>query len=90
MRSEHNIEREIDVARHDLEDNLSELKATVREKLDIKGRLQREVDRRLFLLSQQWRRLTLGVRERPALAIGAVAGMLGVTTLVLIAYARRA
>jgi hypothetical protein len=89
MRSEHNIEHEIDVARHDLEDNLSELKASVREKLDIKGRMQREFDRRLFLLSQQWRRLTLGVRERPAVALGALAAMLGVTTTVLILYARR-
>jgi hypothetical protein len=89
MRSEHNIEHEIDVARHDLEDNLSELKASVRSKLDIQGRLQREFDRRLFLATQQWKRLTLGVRERPGLALGALAGMAGVTTLALVAYARR-
>lgn len=31
MRSEHSIEHEIDVARTDLEDNLGELKASVKE-----------------------------------------------------------
>jgi len=70
-RSEHNIERELDVARADLQANLSELKETVKEKLDVKKRLRDAVDRNKVLIS-------------------AIAGAVGLTTLALIAYNRRA
>jgi len=70
-RSEHNIERELDVARADLQANLSELKETVKEKLDVKKRLRDAVDRNKVLII-------------------AIAGAVGLTTLALIAYNRRA
>ena len=89
-RSERNIEREIDVARADLEDNLSELKATVRDKLDVRKRVREAYDRRMLDARIVVRRLIRRARERPLVTIGALAGALGVTTLALVAYNRRA
>ena len=90
MRSEQSIEHEMDVARTDLEASLGELKATVKDKLDIKKRLRDTVDRKLYTASMFYDRMAHRVREHRALLIGVTAGVLGVTTVALIAYNRRA
>jgi hypothetical protein len=89
-RSEHSIEHEIDVARTDLEANLGELKASVKAKLDIKRRVRDAVDRKAYRASMFVDRMTHKVREHRALVIGAAVAVLGLTTIALIAYNRRA
>lgn len=85
-RSEHAIEHEIDVARTDLEANLSELKASVAETLDIKKRLRDAFDRKAYQASMFVDRMLDKARENRTLLIGVAAGAVGVTTIALIAY----
>jgi len=89
-RSEQSIEHEIDVARTDLEASLGELKASVKAKLDIKQRVRDAVDRKLYTASMFYDRMAHRVREHRALVIGVAAGVLGLTTVALIAHNRRA
>jgi hypothetical protein len=98
MRDQRSIEREIDVARHDLEARLTELKEVLRGKLDVKQQARNALARgkeqakqlagrgrlELRVLGQ---RVRSRARSRPELVIAALAGLLVVG--LLIAHRRR-
>lgn len=100
MRDRQEIEREMFVAREDLEQNLDELKHQVREKVDIPARARAMVEHRKQQVKEAARRAGDGVkrgarasidftRERPVLVGGVLAGIvIGLIAAVLIVRRR--
>jgi hypothetical protein len=74
MRDPQVIAREIDRARHSLEHSLGELKELVRDKLDIKQRVRRAIDRRVHDTGVALQRVEATALRHPAVtAIAACA-----------------
>ncbi len=102
MRDRQEIEREMFHAREDLEQNLGELKQTVREKVDVPDRVRAAVDEKKQQARELARRGKDGLvraygrsrdftKERPVLvgsiAAGIVLGVIG--TIMLLRYRAR-
>ena len=100
MRDREAIEREMYFAREDLEQNLSELKHVVRDKIDVKARAQKamhEAKQQARMLAARgkdgvvrgYRAAVATTRERPVL-VGSIAGGVLLLTAGLIYWNYRA
>ncbi len=89
MRDQRTIEREIHSARGDLESTLGELKDVVQDKLDFKKRAHEMIARGKHEALELLQKLKVGVRERPAVAVLASIGLLGLGVAAFVARRRR-
>jgi ElaB/YqjD/DUF883 family membrane-anchored ribosome-binding protein len=87
MRDPYEIKTEIDEAQQNLEQNLGELKDVLMEKVDIKGKVEAEIDKRkdqamdVVARGQEialdlYAQARMFVRDNPLLAAGIVGGVL--------------
>lgn len=91
MRERQEIEQEMFHAREDLEQNLGELKQTMREKVDVPDRVRHVVENTKQQARELARRSVDFTKQRPVLvggiALGLVLGLIG--TVMLIRYRER-
>ncbi|MDB4957909.1 MAG: hypothetical protein JWO36_5478 [Myxococcales bacterium] len=90
MRDQQEIERELESARHDLEQDVSQLKEVVRSKVDIRQRAKDAVERGKQEVVDLGRRVGTGTREHPWTAIAFLAGVIALVATSIYVARRRA